>query len=483
VKSTSTGEKIFGAVYDAAGRLVSASYDGGLTVTYSYDEDTGLLSDVSDNLTGAVINFTYDQDRHLTGVTRSNGINGSYSYDNAGRLVRIQEGSIIDLSYTLDNASQVTAVDMTVPLDPAEVPGFRTRYYAYDSACRPGSTGYAVDDAGRTTASPTHRFAWHAEGLLTGMDDTDLSYNGMADLLSRSEGGITTRYHYNYGIGLHPIVAEEDGSSGVVTHCYVWSPQGELLYGIDMTGSEPAVSFYHFDLTGSTLALTDGNGHETDAYAYTPYGRVLGHQGASLQPFTYAGKWGVRQESPDGTLFHVRVRYYDAQNGRFLSPEPLWPEEPDLHMLNPYLYAHANPVSMVDVTGYAPMYLVTSEGTPMKLNLEKGSFEQLTAEELKEAYLRYTVAQLTIKDCNRWIKVFHKDIISQLQRNKFERFKEKLRGLGKLQKALCAARKDLEEVSFMGKRKMQQKGARLWAEEKAKGRGINIWDPLAITYD
>ena len=448
VEGTSTWEKTFGAVYDAAGRLVSATYDSGLTVNYSYSETTGLLVSVSDTLTGSSIDFEYDQDRRLTGITRSNGVNGIYSYNNAGRLVGIQEGSIIDLSYTLDDASQVTAVDMTVPLDPAEALGFRTRYYAYDNACRPGSAGHSSDTAGRTTASPTHSFKWRAKSLLTGVDETDLSYNGMGDLLSRSKGGASTRYHYNYGIGLHPIVAEEDGVTGAITRYYVWSPLGELLYSID-AGTQPAVRFYHFDLTGSTLALTDEAGQVTDAYAYTPYGRVLAHQGERLQPFTYAGRWGVRQEGTEGDLFHARARYYDARNARFLSPEPLFPQEPDLHMLSPYLYAHANPVSMVDVTGFAPTMVMTPG-------------------ELLHAHEQYEEAKIWLNQYAGMAQIIHSDILKKLKGTNDEEM-DIVMALWRIMdchKQVEANQRILKKFAFMGKREMQQKAVRVAARIK-----------------
>ena len=450
VEGTSTGEKTFGAVYDEAGRLVTVSYGGGFNVDYSYDGGTGLLTGLGDTLTGAWMTLTYDRDRRLTGITRSNGVNGTYTYNNAGELVRIREGGIIDCVYTLDNASQVVSADMTVPLDPAEALGFRTRHYEYDSACSPQSSGHSSDTAGNTTSSPSHNFRWNAESLLTRVDDTDLSYNGMGDLLTRTENGITTRYHYNYGIGLHPIVAEEAEATGTVTRYYVWSPQGELLYSIGMTTAEPSVRFYHFDLTGSTLALTDKKGLVTDAYAYTPYGRVLGHQGESLQPFTYAGKWGVRQEGKEGDLFHIRARYYDAGNGRFLSPEPLRPREPDLHMLNPYLYAHANPVSLVDVTGCAP----ASAGT-MGLTALTNEYKQF--DKLNKSY------EKNLKDSSNNLGACAYILLKGVGT---EYLKDFIESLKETQDKIIAQRELLERSIFFGNRELQKKMERLIAHQE-----------------
>ena len=38
-----------------------------------------------------------------------------------------------------------------------------------------------------------------------------------------------------------------------------------------------------------------------------------------IRPFTFVGKWGVRQEGASGALYQMRARYYDATTARFLS--------------------------------------------------------------------------------------------------------------------------------------------------------------------
>jgi RHS repeat-associated protein len=89
----------------------------------------------------------------------------------------------------------------------------------------------------------------------------------------------------------------------------------------------------------------------TDAYAYDPYGKLFTHQGKNAQPFTFVGRWGVRQEGGSGALYQMRARYYDAAMARFLSREPLWPQISDPRQINPHSYANANPLKYVDVDG------------------------------------------------------------------------------------------------------------------------------------
>ena len=118
-----------------------------------------------------------------------------------------------------------------------------------------------------------------------------LTYNGLGDLVTRSEGGAANRFYYNHAIGLKPIVAERDDTTGQFLRYYVWTPNGRLLYTID-AADRNKVYFFHFDRTGSTLALTDASGNVTDSFAYSPYGQLLGHDGTSEQPFTFRRSMG-----------------------------------------------------------------------------------------------------------------------------------------------------------------------------------------------
>lgn len=112
-----------------------------------------------------------------------------------------------------------------------------------------------------------------------------LAYDGANNLQTRTAGGVTTRYFYHHAIGLVPILAERNETAGRMQRYYVWTPGGRLLYAIDPANGN-AVSHYHFDQVGSTLALTAANGSVTDAYAYTPLRRAAGphrHEHSTLR--------------------------------------------------------------------------------------------------------------------------------------------------------------------------------------------------------
>jgi len=399
----------FGASYDDGGRLGTVTYAGGLfTVTYGYDE-SDLLTKVTDSLTGAEVTFTYDDDGRLVGIGRSNGVNTQLTWDAASRLTRIQESSLANLRYTYnaadeviqevrtgfpggktinyeyDRASRLIMADygggnsLSYTYDsagnllgrtgktPSEAVTDKADSFAYDDASQLNSPGYSYDARGRLTASIDDIYAWDGASHLVGANDVVLTYNGLGDLVTRTEAGTTTHFCYNYAIGLTPIVAERNDTTGQFLRYYVWAPDGRLLYMIDAQDGNGAY-FCHFDRTGSTLALTDSGGNVTDAYTYTPYGRLLAHDGSNPQPFTFVGKWGVRQEGPSGALYHMRARYYDARAGRFLSREAIWPVPSQPKELNPYIYAMNNPLSHIDPRGTDPVVTTFTK----KLIIEAG---------------------------------------------------------------------------------------------------------------
>lgn len=355
VIETDNSGTVFGSSYDDAGRISSVIYNNNsFTVTYIYDPSTGLLTRVTDDLTNTQLDFDYDNDFRLIGITRSNGVNTTITYDNTDRIERLLEGDIIDIKYTRDSSGQVTGADMITPIDPGNELVVKTEELTFDQSSQVSSTGFIYDNLGRLVASSENSFEWDNASRLTRINDTALIYNGLNDIITRKEGEETTHYFYNYSIDFAPVMTEKDDASGQFLRFYVWSPNGRLLYMIDAENNNK-VHFYHFDITGSTLAITDPSGEVTDSYAYTPYGRLIKHEGNSNQPFTYVGMWGIRQEGTVNGLYHMRARYYDATTARFISRDPIWPTNiSDLRQLNPYQYAINNPIIHIDKTGEDP---------------------------------------------------------------------------------------------------------------------------------
>jgi RHS repeat-associated protein len=124
------------------------------------------------------------------------------------------------------------------------------------------------------------------------------------------------------------------------------------VYGLGLISREDAAGndqTYHYDMRGSTIALTDAKGQITDTYTYDTYGEQLEHVGDSQQPFQYNGRDGV-QTDPNG-LYQMRARYYNPKIKRFVNRDVVTGSIGNGLTMNRYAYVNGNPVSYIDPFG------------------------------------------------------------------------------------------------------------------------------------
>jgi RHS repeat-associated protein len=98
------------------------------------------------------------------------------------------------------------------------------------------------------------------------------------------------------------------------------------------------------DTMGSTIGIRDSDGNVTDTWEYWPYGEVAHRTGSHPTELTFLGTLGYVQDALD-RLFYVRARHLRADLARWLTVDPLWPEEPA------YGYVRGKPVDWVDPSG------------------------------------------------------------------------------------------------------------------------------------
>jgi RHS repeat-associated protein len=101
--------------------------------------------------------------------------------------------------------------------------------------------------------------------------------------------------------------------------------------------------------SSAQLAVPNGTRSARRTY-YDPYGAV---RPSSASPPSDRG-WLGKTRDPSTGLNHLDARYYDADLGRFLSPDPLIGDA-TAQTANPYAYAANNPVSYSDPSGLLPI--------------------------------------------------------------------------------------------------------------------------------
>jgi RHS repeat-associated protein len=130
------------------------------------------------------------------------------------------------------------------------------------------------------------------------------------------------------------------------------SPVAYYVYGLGLAERitpDGTVVTYHYNIQGSTVALTDSGGDITDSYAYDSFGVLANSDGVSPQPFRYLGRYGILDDRTG--LLYARARYWNPQLGRFLTKDPVTGKDGDSQSLNRYLYTLNNPLRFVDPSG------------------------------------------------------------------------------------------------------------------------------------
>jgi RHS repeat-associated protein len=186
--------------------------------------------------------------------------------------------------------------------------------------------------------------AYDADNRLTSAAGTSYTYDAENNRVAMTTTAGTTRYVIDpHAGGLPRVLVRERPTGGSVYSVFAGSL---LLYDEAITTG--ALTYYHFDQLGNTLALTNTTGQLTDRIAYTPFGTITRRTGTSDTPYLFVGQLGV-QTDPNGLLY-MRARYYHPRIGRFLNADPIG----FAGGMNWYAYASNNPLMLIDPSGFEP---------------------------------------------------------------------------------------------------------------------------------
>jgi len=119
---------------------------------------------------------------------------------------------------------------------------------------------------------------------------------------------------------------------------------GNAFGGIISENRGGTVRTYVPDTLGSTIAMMDSTGTETDSWTYWPYGEVRTRTGTNSTPFTFVGTLGYFADIVS-SFTYVRARFLRSDLARWLTVDPLWPKEAA------YSYVDAGPSVSRDPSG------------------------------------------------------------------------------------------------------------------------------------
>ncbi|MCB1766879.1 MAG: RHS repeat protein, partial [Candidatus Competibacteraceae bacterium] len=353
-RADSFGQTV-GYGYDGNSNVTAITYPGSHTVNYGYDPVDRMTS-VQDWL-GNTTTYSYDAASRLVGIVNGNGTRVALSYDPAGRLTgyanRQSDNSVIsEHQYVLDDNGNPITATVTQPLPVNLTPASHS--FSYDQANRllsgpEGSVQHdtdgnlTVENRGAQQIQYSYDDADRLTGWTDGTDNYAYRYAGNGVRMATVENGVETRYVVDMNKGLPDVLARTD-DTGQVQDYFVYGAAG-LINRITPAGDSYV---YHFDPTGSTLAMTDATESIVNQYAYTPYGQVR-RQTTVDNPFEYIGRYGVMAEA--NGLNYMRARFYHPDFRRFVSQDPIWGDAVEAQSLNAYAYVGGSPISRVDPSG------------------------------------------------------------------------------------------------------------------------------------
>ncbi|MBJ7537467.1 RHS repeat-associated core domain-containing protein, partial [Marinomonas transparens] len=126
----------------------------------------------------------------------------------------------------------------------------------------------------------------------------------------------------------------------VFTPAYAALTAGTNGAGVPVEGQ---FQYFHRDQVASTSMVTNAGGGVLSKVEYTPFGKMVENQSSGMD--NYRAKFAGKERDSGTGLSYFGHRYYDADIGRFISPDPA------AQYHSPYLYGADDPLTMVDPNG------------------------------------------------------------------------------------------------------------------------------------
>ena len=385
----STEKTVRSYTYDSYGKVKEIkdyrdllnSSDQAVKKVYTYDSlDRVKEMTYTDLETGKVMEsyqYSYDKNSNITEKTQVNNypkedadkVNETkvYTYDTLGRLIKTvttdhkKDDKTKAVTYTYDNVGNRLKEDN----------GTTTTSYTYNGLDQLKTStkekGTAVEevrqydydangnqtDVKNTKTGENQTYVYDAENRLSQVSVTKDGktaviqqniYNGEGQRIQKVDGDEMTNYYYQDGIAAYTTDADGNQNSQNLI-----GTEGNVLATERFKGDDTQYYLYNKDIQGSTTSLVKEDGSVDATYQYTDFGETTIHgDDQADNEVCYTG--GIYDQTTG--LYYLNARYYDPEEGRFLTEDTYRGEndQPDTQHL--YVYCANNPVNYVDPSGH-----------------------------------------------------------------------------------------------------------------------------------
>lgn len=348
--------KLVSFEYKPVGLPESVLFSNGVKTSFGFDEaqqleilsvqrgTTALLTEAFkhdangniDNITSSAGNraYTYDALNQLKSQTLAGGTVESYDYDKVGNRLNKKttvNGQTTTTQYGHDANNRLTSVS-----------GKSFVYDANGNRTKDGRFIYEYNSFDELQTVKT----------LAGQLVSSYEYDEQGRRISKKINGVKTNYHYGQGIE----VLFETNAAGDITAEYTYDQRG---FPKTLTKSGQTY-FYVLNGHSDVVALTNATGQIVASYSYDAWGNILSQSGAMAKenPYRYAG-YRFDEET---SHYYLIARYYNADEGIFLSSDPVSGDATNLQSQNGYNYANNNPVMNYDPNGNVALAVSAAAG-------------------------------------------------------------------------------------------------------------------------
>ncbi|MGL5694612.1 MAG: polymorphic toxin-type HINT domain-containing protein, partial [Peptostreptococcaceae bacterium] len=195
------------------------------------------------------------------------------------------------------------------------------------------------------------------------------TYNGNGQRVEKSENGQSSNYYYQNGSVLYTTgkadksteLEEPDNNeilTGVTSLNLMGTSENAIATVRDIIGNE-TYYFYNKDMRESTTNLVDVEGKSVVAYEYTDFGEteIKGDENF----YNEIGYTGGIYDNKTG-LYYLNARYYNPEDGRFLTEDTYRGEFSDPSSMHLYAYCVNNPIAYTDPSGHIPVWGIINAG-------------------------------------------------------------------------------------------------------------------------
>ncbi|MBC1284125.1 RHS repeat-associated core domain-containing protein, partial [Listeria welshimeri] len=207
------------------------------------------------------------------------------------------------------------------------------------------------DTNGNRLSDGKYSYTWNIADQLTAItrkgDSTPFityKYDDDNRRIEKNNEGEVTKYYY-HGDSIE-VLYETDGTGNVLRQ-YVYSDNRVRL--AMKVGTKTL--FYQYNAHGDVIALTDETGTVVASYSYDAWGNVLSSNEKRIEAkqntFGFAG---YKYDKEIG-MYYLIARYYEPEQGVFISIDPDPGSEDNPITMNGYNYANNNPVMYFDADG------------------------------------------------------------------------------------------------------------------------------------